>query len=417
LNSKKALPFHSSLLDDSTQETRSEQLSDSISAQDAGGQLMLSNMQQFEADQEAFQTDLRIRITIDAFESLAAYLSSIPGRKNVIWFSGSFPIGLDPDSTLNNSFSVMRDYQGDLREMANQLTALQIAVYPVDARGLMAPPMYSAAASGAKYARQSTAVAKETQRFFQETAAEQAAMKQIADATGGRAYFNTNGLKEALASAIDNGSNYYALTYVPANNKWDGRYRKIELKLASGNYHLAYRRGYFADDATVPQPNAKSQTADARHRSMQRGAPASSQILFDVKVVLIEPQPSLDAPRRGELNPKLKGPFQRYAIDYAILGKDLTLSGEANGVKHGAIDFISVGYDGDGNVLNNLAQTVTLNLPEAKYLGLRASALPFHQELDLPAGEVFLRVGVHDQVSEKTGSLEIPLIVPKRTAQ
>jgi hypothetical protein len=35
------------------------------------------------------------------------------------------------------------------------------------------------------------------------------------------------------------------------------------------------------------------------------------------------------------------------------------------------------------------------------------------QQIDLPPGEIFLRVGVLDGVSDKVGTLEIPLIVKK----
>jgi hypothetical protein len=66
-------------------------------------------MQQFQADIAAYQTDQRVQMTMDALRQLARYLSAIPGRKNLIWFSGSFPISLDPDVTLQNPFQAMRD--------------------------------------------------------------------------------------------------------------------------------------------------------------------------------------------------------------------------------------------------------------------------------------------------------------------
>src|SRR6202044_3794657 len=63
-----------------------------------------SAMQQFAADYTSFQIDVRVQTTLDAFQTLARYLNVIPGRKNVIWFSGSFPLSIDPDSSLSREF-------------------------------------------------------------------------------------------------------------------------------------------------------------------------------------------------------------------------------------------------------------------------------------------------------------------------
>ena len=56
----------------------------------------LASVQQFEAEQESMQTQMRTQYTLDAFNALAHYLSNFPGRKNLIWFSGSFPLQIEP---------------------------------------------------------------------------------------------------------------------------------------------------------------------------------------------------------------------------------------------------------------------------------------------------------------------------------
>ena len=99
-------------------------------------------MQQFEADMTdvgSFQTDMRVRMTLEAMQQLARYLSAIPGRKNVVWFSGSFPIALDPDDALQDPFEAMRNYSDEIP--ANTAEAAlrrrpRRPSTPVDARGL-----------------------------------------------------------------------------------------------------------------------------------------------------------------------------------------------------------------------------------------------------------------------------------------
>ena len=67
----------------------------------------LSGMRQFQADLTSYQTDVRVRMTLEAMQQLARYLSAVPGRKNLIWFSGAFPLNIDPP--VSNSAILMRD--------------------------------------------------------------------------------------------------------------------------------------------------------------------------------------------------------------------------------------------------------------------------------------------------------------------
>ncbi|MEO6982806.1 MAG: VWA domain-containing protein, partial [Edaphobacter sp.] len=68
---------------------------------------MIANLQQFEAQQQSFQLQLRAKYTLDAMNQLARYLSAFPGRKNLIWFSGSFPISILPDGDIQDPFAVV----------------------------------------------------------------------------------------------------------------------------------------------------------------------------------------------------------------------------------------------------------------------------------------------------------------------
>ena len=48
----------------------------------------------------------------------------------------------------------------------------------------------------------------------------------MAEATGGEAFMNTNGLKEAIGKAIEAGSNYYTIAYTPTNRDWNGDFAR-----------------------------------------------------------------------------------------------------------------------------------------------------------------------------------------------
>ena len=85
-------------------------------------------------------------ITLDALTALARYLAAVPGRKNLIWFSGSFPIEMGQDATRRTPIKDVNDYRDAVLRMTVLMTAARVAVYPVGAGGLMSAP--AADASG-----------------------------------------------------------------------------------------------------------------------------------------------------------------------------------------------------------------------------------------------------------------------------
>jgi hypothetical protein len=75
---------------------------------------------------------------MDAFTQLARYLAAIPGRKSLIWLSGSFPLGIFPGVDLRNPGSEANGYSDQVKQAVNLLAESHIALYPVDVRGLSA---------------------------------------------------------------------------------------------------------------------------------------------------------------------------------------------------------------------------------------------------------------------------------------
>jgi VWFA-related protein len=175
----------------------------------------------------------RVEMTLQAFQQLSRYLSSIPGRKNVVWFSGSFPINFVPSTNVRAI-----KHQEHLKQTSDLLTAGQIAVYPVSATGILGDPSHD---MGSPFGS--------PEELFEGTSGAQIQMETLAQETGGRAFYNTNGLSEALTEAIENGSHYYTLAYAPSDKKLDGKFRRIQVNVPEGSaYKLSYRRGYYADE-------------------------------------------------------------------------------------------------------------------------------------------------------------------------
>ncbi|MGD0737440.1 MAG: VWA domain-containing protein [Terracidiphilus sp.] len=375
----------------------------------------VASLQQFTADFAAFQTDARVTITLNALQELARYLSAIPGRKNLIWFSGSFPISLDPDPKLKRPIDAVRDYTDDVRRTAELLSAARVAVYPVDARGLISP-LFAQASTNTFGGPDSTGigVVAKSNAAEDEKMNEHSSMQQIAEQTGGQEYVNTNALAAAVASAVEHGSDYYTVGYVPGADKLDGKFHKLQVKVEGVSYKLAYRRGYFADTpgkSSEPDPVKQSMMAAAA----MHGEPPATQILFQSLVVQAD-DPQIkgvklpDGPA-GAMAATLKGPVIRYVVDMRIDPKGVLFEKTPEGMEMAAVELALIAYDGDGKRVNYFDKSVTLNLKPEQYARVMAGKIPAIVPLDLPAGNLSLRMVILDRAAGRTGSLEVPVTV------
>ncbi len=104
-------------------------------ASSSGSALMNDNVETFLEQIGVSQTSMRIQETIEAFDLLGHWLVNFPGRKNLIWFSGAFPLGVDPTVSIQNNNDITGEDSDEFRAMTNLLTRAQVSVYPVDPRG------------------------------------------------------------------------------------------------------------------------------------------------------------------------------------------------------------------------------------------------------------------------------------------
>lgn len=347
-------------------------------------------IKEFLEEEGSAQAGDRAWMTLQAFQQLARYLSSIPGRKNVMWVSGSFPISFFPTSDARSASA--GQYQSDIRQTAELLIADQVAVYPILATGLVTDTVHDPTNFG-----------KPIEADDDDRAFNQIAMETLARDTGGKAFYNSNALNDAMTQAVDEGSHYYTLTYAPTNAHMDGKYRHIELKTTSGAYKLAYRRGYYAENAKFAAGDDKRKS-DALMPLMAFGMPDFEQILFKLQLQLVKAKPGSDRTRAGS-NTELKGPLVRYSLDFAISAQDLRLENSVDGVRHGNIEVMLVAYDRDGALLNSFRKKSEIVLEPKAYLEVMQVGLQMHREIDVPEGEVLLRTGIYDLNSGKAGTL------------
>ncbi len=397
----------------------------------SGFQNLLGALQGMQAEQVGTDTDERVAITTDSLMVLARYLAGIPGRKNLLWLSSAFPVSIAAPTGANDSAGGNRNYSEKIRTVTNLLGDAQVAIYPIDVRGLQGggpaaenilamagPNVPLAATSSARIlAPENTAAPSGLFEMDQQTA-ERNTLTEFATATGGKAFYNSNGIKDAIATAAEQGSNYYSLSYSPANKIYNGKFRRIKVQLAGKGHSLHYRQGYFAEDANAAGDADLSRRV--RAAAMQHGSPPSRQILFAAKVALTGPKRKMNPTQIGEVPPgpakKPASPgnvdVQHYTIDYTFQGSQLHFIPLENSTFRNVLTLMAASFDGEGTMLTAVSRLGVSNLEPALYKNVIGGEFQLHQEVDVPVRATSLRLGIQDQMSNHLGTIEIPLPVP-----
>jgi hypothetical protein len=287
----------------------------------------------------------RIVSTFHVLEALANSVKGVPGRKNLIWVSGAFPLTIGFDH-----------FQGDLDRAATELNNANISVYPVDARGL-------------------SISAKVNVNI--------ASMKQIADATGGVAYHDRNDLDRGVRLALADSREVYWLTYSPDNLKDDGSYHTIHVRTLRPGVELRSRRGYYAP--------GKKDARDSTPKDQMTELISSPLNVSDIGVE------ASAGPSTDEVDLLIH-------VDAADLSLTQT-AGKWTGAFH--LEAIQIGATGEE--LGGAQQAVELHLDESAYRDSLQQGLQFDMKFKRSPAAVSLRIGVVDDHGEHTGSLTLPL--------
>jgi hypothetical protein len=384
---------------------------------------IIRNLRQVEAQKTTDDLQLRTRYTLEAFNQLARYLAGLPGRKNLIWFSGSFPINILPngslpdphpemDGAVTDPLRLTADSSDLFRKTAALLATSRVAVYPIGAQGGAAPSIYSVDGSTQEFdPHHPDAVNENLAIESSKRADDQVTMLQMAEQTGGHAFLNTNGLADAVSHAITAGSNFYTLTYTPTNKADDGRFRRIQLKLARQGYTVAYRRGYYADPPSASSPPS-SPSADPMQSAMAFGSPAPTEIILKVLVVPAAgtPETSLPVGNYSPASAHLDGPYRRYDVKIAVDPADIVFSPNPDGGRKVNLLFRTYLYTERGMLVNTSNWVNETALTPELYARTLHGGLFLHEVIAVPMkGTFYLRIGVHDVTTDRDGAVEVPV--------
>jgi hypothetical protein len=248
----------------------------------------------------------------------------------------------------------------------------------------------------------------------------------MADATGGHAFYSDNDLSAAMAEAVENGSTYYALSYAPTNQDYDGKLRKIQVNIAKKGYRLAYRHSYFGDDPNSPNQHAVRLPSDALYANMQHGAPMAHELFFSAHIYasgapaqasLEELAQLAEMPAYADISGKKKTAkslppvqVQPYTVEYTVPTRQFQLLEERS--EQTTLEVAAAAFDGDGNELSTIVQRVVDGRSATERSNAEQKIYRVEQKMDVPLKAVSLRVAVRDVTTDHIGTLEVPLPLP-----
>jgi VWFA-related protein len=333
-------------------------------AQAAEEQVML----QFEQHESAFFGVDRVQRTIDALIAIANYLAQFPGRKNLIWVSSSFPISIGFDTPLQPGDT--RDQVHFTPELVRAFKALNnadLAVYPVDARGLtVAAPREM-----------------DMNNFYSTVGV----MKDLAGHTGGRAFYNTNDLARVMHAAVEDSEANYTLGFYPHDIRWNGSYHSLKAKVTRPGVHLRYREGYYASQET---PENADQTDASFHQA------------------LYSPLDSTALGLTVTLQKEVHDPGARALLKIIMDAHNFKFEA-GNGGKNLELAMLVAQTGADGKVLHTARYDLKMRIEAGGLDRFLKQGLELGKWVDLVDGAKTLELVVRDPASGNVGSVRIPL--------
>lgn len=341
-------------------------------------------------DPAAFERAYNARGMLQSLGKLSDFMAGLHGRRKALVLVSE---GIDFDIyNLFDNNSAASDIINYTRDAIAAATRGNVTIYAVDPRGLMTPDSDLIEASGV--ASDEPNLGLGVQSAMNELRLSQDSLRELAEETGGVAFVNRNNVDEAFDRIVAENSSYYVLGYYPTNDRRDGRFRRIELRVTRPGVTVRARRGYVA-----PRGRAATTTK------------ASNELDAAMKAAIESPLPNAGIPMRL-FAAAYKGAPPNAAITLAVeLDVKALKFTEKNGTHNDALSVVTLVTDGDGKTRVNEKATVDLTLMPMTYERARERGFRVTSAINLPPGRYQLRVSAADSAGV-AGSVTRTLVVP-----
>jgi VWFA-related protein len=312
----------------------------------------------------------RLASALEALREIAAANSHFGGRKNVIWIGPGFP----SLNYLRAQPSDKAKLLGYVRETSNLMWQGRLAVYTVDPRGL-------------EVVHENIGANLTDGSFFAppEPTTADLVFEQVAPQTGGRMFHGLNDLDAQIASSVDDGDSFYALSYYPSNRLWSGKFRRIKVATRNPGLKARTRNGYYS----VPDLPPTFKDLD---RLLSRAVinPLSYHSLTITAHATVSGSPTRAARVTVDLDPT--------GLNWRQV--------ESN--KHRCeVTVVSAGFSAKGRVVAQSVKELEVVVDEKKYAALVKDGMVMKLAMQLPPEAVRMRVVARDSTNGNMGTADL----------
>jgi VWFA-related protein len=358
------------------------------------------------------------RSTLSNLEGVIRNLRNLTGRKILVLLSDGFYLGGNSSSQIY-----------DMRRIIDAATRAGVVIYSIDARGLVAiPPGGSASDSfggddvnlpGARTRVESSGVQAKLD-----------GLNALARDTGGTLFKNNNDLSLGLQRVLDANETYYVLAYEPSTPYRDGRFHKIEVRIAGrSDLTVQTRKGYFAPSEKTGEAGktgALAEKSPDKSKEDKRKEKSPEKIAQQEK---LEKEKDMRE-GLGSLVPLREIPVEM-AVDFLDVSKGnsgalVNLHVDAsqlslrllNGTHQSALDLLMALFDEKGKAAASFVERISVNIrPERLEIALK-NGFSYRRLMALKPGFYQARVAIREDGSARMGSatkwVEVPDVSKKQ---
>jgi VWFA-related protein len=333
-----------------------------------------------DANQPTIDFDRKVQCftTFKDMEAIARHLTVIPGRKSLIWVTG-FPVdfNLTPGDPC---------YEEALRT-TRTLTDANVALYPVDARGLMVDPRFAPSLiipsyKAAKTPNEAALLAAQLTFIYRPSGHD--TMHFLADETGGRTLIDRNDIDTAIKVAVDDSRDTYTLGFYSPDEDWDGKFHEIKVKLNRPGTELRYRKGFVAlADPALDVQDLKAEVSNTLSSVIEATA-------IDIRAHVERVAPS------------------SLSLTLRVAADNVQFT-ERGGGWTSSLEFVFAQFGPDGSRLSIARQPLALNISSPTHDEFLRHGIILTKTMDLVANAERLTVVAVDSSTGRIGSLHVPL--------
>jgi VWFA-related protein len=333
----------------------------------------------------------------DRVTAMINALGSLPGRKTVLFVTTGMSLTGDPDMfqkilTNANSHGITV-YALDSTEMSPTGDTVQA--------GKQALTQMAAQSQQQSNKNASISVMKQNSRQGDDvmaavrTSDTQSSLRALSEGTGGFLIANTNDFRKSFQQLVQSLDTHYEAVYRPTTARYDGRLRKIEVKLARSDLQVESRTGYFA------MPDLKG------------SGPLTPVESTAMAVLAAEPRPHSFDFHVTSYHFQKEGANSSAALAFELPSAKLGAAADPARKTHKfEVSLLALVRDANGEVVDKYSLNQPYYFAEANLAAVRADALTYTHMLDLPPGRYTVEAAVVDregaQATAETASFEIP---------